>query len=689
VITRAEEIESWLVGRLAERLDASIESIDPCEPFASYGLTSREAVVLSGELEEWLARTLPPTLVWDHPTIRELARFLAGPAAPRQPPPRDPIASGSAAEPIAIVGLGCRFPGAPDPDAFWSLLRSGGDAIREVPADRWDVDAFYDRAILVYPPGLPFVAAFFGCLYAGRIAVPISPPSPSRLPRELPRFRAILGSAAPVAILTSASLLALADSLRAAGPGIATIPVVATDVLADEDPPWRDAGVRPETLAFLQYTSGSTALPKGVMVSHGNLLHNIAALAEVFGSGDDRPVVSWLPVFHDMGLIGCVIHPMLHGSSNVLMAPAAFLQRPLRWLQAISRYRAHTSGAPNFAYDLCVRRTTPAQRAALDLRSWRTAFNGAEPVRARTIAEFARVFEPSGFRPDTMLPAYGLAESTLLGAGNPRGRLPRIVAFRSADLEHGKAACAAPGDSVRELVACGHAPPGQRLVIVDPERCTRLPDGEIGEIWLAGPSVAQGYWNLPEETRHTFRATLADSGDGPFLRTGDLGFLHDGQLFIAGRRKDLIIVDGRNHYPQDIELTVEQSHPAFRAGCSAAFSIDVDGAERLIVVAEADPHWNLAGADPTAADARTPLVRAARRAVAIGHDLDLHQLLLLRPASIPKTTSGKIRRQACRTGFLDGSLLSWDASAAPPRTPQVVQGPDPIAQSLRDREPRA
>lgn len=551
-----------------------------------------------------------------------------------------------------------------EPEDSWTYRELERRA-RQVAAALQDVGTEGDRTILVYPPGLPFVAAFFGCLYAKRIAVPISPPNLLRLPRELPRFRAILGSAAPAAILTSSSLAALTDALRAADASIAGLPVLATDLLPGDDPDWRDSGVGPETVAFLQYTSGSTALPKGVMVSHGNLLHNIAALAAIWGSREDRPMVSWLPLFHDMGLIGCVIQPILHGSSNILMAPAAFLQRPLRWLQAISRYRAHTSGAPNFAFDLCVRRSTPEQRGTLDLRSWHTAFNGAEPVRARTVAEFTRVFEPCGFRPETMAPAYGLAETTLLGTGNPRGTLPRIVSFQTNCLERGKASSAGPGDSVRELVGCGYAPPGHRLVIVDPEHCTPLPDGEIGEIWLAGPSVAQGYWNLPDETHRIFGATLASTGEGPFLRTGDLGFVHDGQLFIAGRRKDLIIVDGRNHYPQDIELTVEQSHPAFRAGCSAAFSIDTDGAERLVVVAEADPHWNIASAGAAPADASTPLIRAARRAVAIDHDLDLHRLLLLRPASIPKTTSGKIRRQACRTGFLDGSLLSWNASAEP------------------------
>lgn len=576
-----------------------------------------------------------------------------------------------------------------EPEDAWTYRELDRRA-RQVAAALQEIGAEGDRAILVYPPGLPFVAAFFGCLYARRIAVPISPPNLSRLSRELPRFRAILGSAAPAAILTSSSLAALTDALRAADPSIAGLPVLATDLLPGDDPDWRDHGVGPESVAFLQYTSGSTALPKGVMVSHGNLLHNIAALAAIWGSREDRPMVSWLPLFHDMGLIGCVLQPILHGSSNILMAPAAFLQRPLRWLQAISRYRAHTSGAPNFAFDLCVRRSTPEQRATLDLRSWRTAFNGAEPVRARTVAEFTRVFEPCGFRPQTMAPAYGLAETTLLGTGNPCGTLPKIVSFQTSGLQHGKASFAAIGDSARDLVACGHAPPGQRLVIVDPEHCTPLPDGQIGEIWLAGPSVAQGYWELPDETHRIFGATLANSGEGPFLRTGDLGFVHDGQLFIAGRRKDLIIVDGRNHYPQDIELTVEQSHPAFRAGCSAAFSIDTDGAERLVVVAEADPHWNIASAGAEPADASTPLIRAARRAVAVDHDVDLYRLLLLRPASIPKTTSGKIRRQACRTGFLDGSLLSWGgAVAAPSSSAQQVHPPDPLAQSVRKREQRA
>jgi acyl-CoA synthetase (AMP-forming)/AMP-acid ligase II len=544
-----------------------------------------------------------------------------------------------------------------------------------------------DRALLLYPPGLSFIAGFFGCLYARRIAVPISPPNPARLARELPRVRAILHSAEPRTLLTSASVAPIVEGLRGVDPEIAKLQVLTTDTLAIDAETWREPGLAPESLAFLQYTSGSTALPKGVMVGHGNLLHNMTAIADTFGSTEDAPMVSWLPVFHDMGLIGCVLHPMLHGSSTVLMAPAAFLQRPLRWLQAVSRFRAHISGAPNFAYDLCVRRVTPEQRATLDLRSWRVAFNGAEPVRARTITEFTRAFAPCGFRPETLLPVYGLAEATLFVSGNSHGTPTTMAPFHTAGLERGQAIPAtSTGEPARELVGCGRVVGGQRVAIVEPELRVALRDGEIGEIWIAGPSVAHGYWKQPIETEATFGATLADSGEGPFLRTGDLGFISDGQLFIAGRRKDLIIIDGKNHYPQDIELTVERSHAAFRPGCAAAFSIDVDGAERVVVVAEADPHWNIANDASASGDPRAALFRAARRAVSADHDIDLHQLYLVRPGTIPKTTSGKIQRQASRTGFLAGSLQPWDVPAASTAT-QAVPPPAPAAQTFRDRGP--
>ncbi|HEY0993166.1 MAG TPA: fatty acyl-AMP ligase [Kofleriaceae bacterium] len=557
---------------------------------------------------------------------------------------------------------------------------------RQIAAVLQQTGAEGDRAILLYPPGLPFIAAFFGCLYARRIAVPISPPSPMRLARELPRVRAILHSSEPRTLLTSASVAPIVEGLRGIDPEIAKLDVVATDTLTIDAETWREPRLDPESLAFLQYTSGSTALPKGVMVSHGNLLHNMHTIAETFGSTDETTIVSWLPVFHDMGLIGCVLHPVLSRSPTVLMAPAAFLQRPMRWLQAVSRFRARITGGPNFAYDLCVRRITPEQRAALDLRSWRMAFNGAEPVRARTIAEFTRAFAPCGFQPGAFAPVYGLAEATLLVTGNSEGTPPTIAPFHTGDLERGQATpVTGTIEPARELVGCGDIVGGQRVAIVEPERRVALRNGEIGEIWIAGPSVAHGYWKQPEETEATFGATLADTGEGPFLRTGDLGFVSDGQLFIAGRRKDLIIVDGKNHYPQDIELTVEHSHAAFRPGCSAAFSIDMDGAERVVIVAEADPHWDIANDTSATGDPRAALFRAARRAVSADHDIDLHQLTLVRPGTIPKTTSGKIQRQASRAGFLAGSLQLWDPAAS--TATQNVPPSATAAQIFRDRGP--
>jgi acyl-CoA synthetase (AMP-forming)/AMP-acid ligase II len=523
-----------------------------------------------------------------------------------------------------------------------------------------------DRALLLYAPGLEFVAAFFGCLYANRIAVPAYPPHPSRFAQALPRLRSIVEDARPCVLLTTASMAALAETMRSTEPAFAGMQVLATDTVSpDAAYAWMPPRVASDTLAFLQYTSGSTATPKGVMVSHGNLVHNVAMTTHVFGASPDAPMVSWLPVYHDMGLIGCILHPMYAGSSTYLMSPAAFLQRPLRWLQAVSRFRAHTSGGPNFAYDLCARRTTPEQRASLDLSSWRIAFNGAEPVRARTLEEFTRTFEPYGFRPTAVYPCYGLAEATLYVSGGAAGTGPRIETFDPEALARGVASrVTATSTSGRALVSCGQSWHGHRAIIADPERRTRCADGEIGEIWVKGPSVAQGYWNRTDQTIETFGATLASTGDGPFLRTGDLGFVHGGELFIAGRLKDLIIVDGRNHYPQDIELTVEGSHPAFRAGCSAAFAVDVGGMERLVVVAEADVGARPdTGAAAEAGDLANIISRAARRAVAVDHDIELHEVVLLRSGAIPKTTSGKIRRRACREGWTAGSLERIDASA--------------------------
>jgi acyl transferase domain-containing protein len=359
-------------------------------------------------------------------------------------------------------------------------------------------------------------------------------------------------------------------------------------------------------------------------------------------------LVSWLPLFHDMGLIGNVLQALYVGVPCILMAPAAFLQQPLRWLQAISHYRATTSGAPNFAYDLCVSKITPEQRASLDLSSWTVAFNGAEPVRADTLDRFTTAFAPCGFRREAFYPCYGMAEATLFVSGGLPSDPPLLYQVDRVALEQNRV-IAATDEQARTLVSCGRSWLDQQLVIVDPESRSACPPGQVGEIWVAGPSVAQGYWNRPEQTQETFQAYLADGHAGPFLRTGDLGHLQDGELFITGRLKDLMIIRGRNHHPQDIELTVEQSHPALRAGCGAAFAIEIEGSEQLVVAQEVrrDQLRKLDTED---------VIGAIRQAIAEQHELQVHTVLLLKTNSIPRTSSGKIQRHACRAGFLSGGL---------------------------------
>jgi acyl-CoA synthetase (AMP-forming)/AMP-acid ligase II len=338
----------------------------------------------------------------------------------------------------------------------------------------------------------------------------------------------------------------------------------------------------------------------------------------------------------------------------------AFLQRPIRWLQAISRYRATCSGAPNFAYDLCIRKITSEQRTSLDLSSWDTAFTCAEPVRYETLERFAATFAPCGFRREAFYPCYGLAEATLVASGGLKAAPPVVFTVQSAALERNCVIAGTGGkDDTRTLVSCGQCLGDQEIIIVNPETLTRCSPDEVGEIWIAGPSVAQGYWNRPEETKRTFQAYLAGTGQGPFLRTGDLGFLKDGELFITGRLKDLIIIDGYNYYPQDVEQTVEQSHPSLRPGCCAAFSVDIDGKECLVIVAEVERR-SLPRRDqpPDAATSRftAEVVQAIRRAVAESHDLRVYTVVLLKPGTIPKTSSGKIQRHACRANFLADNL---------------------------------
>ncbi|HEX8559654.1 MAG TPA: condensation domain-containing protein, partial [Pyrinomonadaceae bacterium] len=510
-----------------------------------------------------------------------------------------------------------------------------------------------DRALLLYPPGLEFVAAFFGCLYAGVVPVPAYPP---RLNRNLLRVRAIIADAQARFALTTAPILARIEKITEHVSDSGGLCWLDTGKVPEGiEEAWRPPRAGGESLAFLQYTSGSTGAPKGAMLSHANLLHNASLIYRTLFHAPGDKYVSWLPTFHDMGFMAGVLQPLYGGLPVTLISPTSFLRSPIRWLQAITGAKATTSGGPNFAYDLCVRKTTPEQRAALDLSSWTTAFNGAEPIRAETLERFIKTFEPCGFRPEAMYPCYGLAEATLIVSGGRKSDPPVVKRVRAGALEaHRVVEAGDADDDARDIVGCGSPLLDQRVVIVNPETMSLCPAGEVGEIWVAGPSVAQGYWRLAEESARTFQARLADTGEGPFLRTGDLGFLHEGELFVTGRLKDLIIIRGANHYPQDIELTIERSHPALRPGCGAAFSIDLDGEERLVAVQEVEKK---------AASSLPAVVETIRQAVAEAHDLHVHSVVLIKPGSIPKTSSGKIQRRACRAAFLEGSLEALEGGA--------------------------
>ena len=521
-----------------------------------------------------------------------------------------------------------------------------------------------ERALLLYPPGLEYIAAFFGCLYAGVVAVPAYPPRPNR---SMYRLQGILADAQAKAALTTKSILANLERRFAQAPELKTLQWLATDNIADNlAGQWQELTLSGSILAFLQYTSGSTAAPKGVMITHSNLLHNSSSIHRAFQHSSNSSVVSWLPMYHDMGLIGGVLQPLYGGFPVTLMSPLIFLQRPIRWLQAISKYRATSSGGPNFAYDLCVRKIQPEHLTTLDLSSWNVAFNGAEPINWETLERFAATFEPCGFPRKAFYPCYGMAEATLFISGGLKTAPVVTKTVQGEALEqHRVVPASADHKSARIVVGCGQTLPDQRIVIVHPETLTECAPSEVGEIWVSGPSIAQGYWNQPEETERAFGAYLADTGEEPFLRTGDLGFLEDGELFITGRLKDVIVINGRNYYPQDIEWTVEQTHPQIKPSCAAGFSIDVAGEEQLVVVAEVERGYQKRRrqatdspngySQPSSPDTQE-LIQSIRREVSKHHDLKVYTALLLKPGSIPKTSSGKIQRHACRASFLAGTL---------------------------------
>ena len=537
---------------------------------------------------------------------------------------------------------------------------------RAIAARLQELGATGERALLLYAPGVDYVAAFFGCLYAGVVAVPAYPPDPSRLQRSLPRLLATVADSRCKFLLTTGLIASMGQAMLEFAPALREMTWVSSDAieLADADA-WHPASVSGSSLAFLQYTSGSTGNPRGVMLTHENLLHNLALIASSLQLRADTVGVSWLPPYHDMGLIGAILCPLIHGGPLTLMSPLAFLQRPLRWLQAISKYAAAASGGPNFAYDLCVRRVSAAEVSQLDLSRWRTAFTGAEPVRRDTLEAFARHFAASGFRREAFYPCYGLAEATLIVSGGTPGAGVQVFSADSTALMQNFVLQAGDAASQTPIVACGRALGDQTVVIVDAARAMPVADTSVGEIWVAGPSVAPGYWERSEESLATFRAYLAD-GKGPFLRTGDLGFLRDGELFITGRLKDLIIIRGSNHYPQDIERTVEACHPRIRKGCSVAFSFKYDADEHLVVVAEVERRELGARAPTDSASAlmdasESPLVldeiiNAVRSAVTLQHQLQVHAVVLIEARTLPKTSSGKVQRHATRAGYMAKTL---------------------------------
>jgi acyl-CoA synthetase (AMP-forming)/AMP-acid ligase II len=560
------------------------------------------------------------------------------------------------------------------------------------------------RALLIYPyeSGLDFIVAFFGCLYAGIIAVPCHPP---RQERDMADLKARFDSAGAIAILSVKSLLsqlkaqfnAEVDNTQIYNAQIydtSELKIATSDIgkAANEavnpvnsvvDIPDLDA------IAFLQYTSGSTGIPKGVMITHRCICAHQRMLATAFGSSDRTINVGWLPLFHDMGLVGNVLQPMYLGVPSILMSPIAFVQKPLRWLEAIAHFRATTSGAPNFAYDLLCRHVTPEQRQTLDLSSWTLAFSGAEAVRAESLDQFVDTFAVCGFRRDAFYPCYGMAEATLFIAGGDAQTMPLQQTFDAQALRENRVVVAhlQLDQTCRTLVSCGWAWGETEIVIVDPSTLQPCASDQVGEIWVSGTGISPGYWQLPEQTETTFRATLnsdaglnsdatlnSDSaiatsspnnasrqfalGDRHFLRTGDLGFFYEGNLFITGRLKEMLVFWGFNHYPQQIEQTVANCHPAFRSSGCAAFAITVEGEERLAIAQEVDRQFRHAFL-------LSDIVETIRWQVFQEHFVDVYAIVLVKPNRLPRTTSGKLQRQRCQQQFLQGELAVLEEWRSP------------------------
>jgi acyl-CoA synthetase (AMP-forming)/AMP-acid ligase II len=528
-------------------------------------------------------------------------------------------------------------------------------AARHVANRLRSLDAASERVLLLYPHGLDFIAALFGCFYAGAVAVPVLPAARPGQSRD--RLRGILADAVPRFALTND-----ADAAALSGAPIHITVMQNLKAVAEGTPePWTAPSIDPHAICMLQYTSGSTGTPNGVMLSHANIMRNEAMICERFEHTPDSVVVSWLPVYHDMGLIGMLFQPLYVGNPCIFMSPVTFMQRPIRWLQAISRYRATTSGGPNFAYEMCVDRIKTDDCTGLDLSSLEIAYSGAEPVRADTMRRFSERFAACGFRPEAFYPCYGLAEATLLVTGGRKLSPWRLRTVDAVALESDHRAVAVREDGhPRTLVGCGTSPACQSVRIVHPETGEELEEGHVGEIWVAGPCVAGGYWKREHQSRATFEARVQGDPETPFLRTGDLGFLDGRELYVTGRIKDVLIIRGRNHYPQDIEATAENSHPALLPAGSVAMLVPGAADERLVLVHEVRRQY-------VATPDTIGIAAAVRQRVAREHGLQIAGLVLLRPGTLPRTTSGKLRRQECRRLLM--------SSAMPVLAEHVLGGP--------------
>jgi len=506
-----------------------------------------------------------------------------------------------------------------------------------------------DRVVLLLPSGLEFIASFLGCLYAKVIAIPLPPPHPARLKKTLAATLRVIEDASPSVALLNSELLESLNSqseIKRLLSRLTLIPIDQQDKMEKPDQ-WIKPETAPDEVAFLQFTSGSTLFPRGVMISHGNLISNLNLIEKSFGQTSNSRTVIWLPPYHDMGLIGGILQPLYTGNIVTLMPHLMFLQRPIRWLQAISRFRATTSGGPNFAYDLCLSKIKPDQCEGLDLSTWEVAFNGAEPINPNTLEKFSKFFAPYGFRPEAFLTCYGLAEATLMVSGGPKARLPKFKRLIKNELENQKAIISTEPENTVLIVSCGEISELSTLKIVNPETLKPCAPDEIGELWINGPSVALGYWNNPLETASTFHAQIGDSSNFSFLRTGDLGFINNGELYITGRLKNMIIIDGKNYYPHDIERTIEEFHPNIQSGGCAAFSVENSGKEFLVVIVEIRRHL---------VTNENELLNSIRKVVSENYELPICDIKLTLPGSIPRTTSGKIKHFLCSTNYLAGTL---------------------------------